>query len=250
METLKGRRAVVTGGSRGLGLGIVEALVAQGALVTAIALDAERLAAVAGRLGVEVISGDITDEDLAYSVIQRMQPSILILNAGATPVMEPIHEVSWANFNRAWDVDVKATFHWVQEAIKTPLPRGSRVIIGASGAAMGGSPLSGSYAGAKKMQMFMANYANGIAKELDLGIRFQAIAPLQIIGDTELGRAAAEAYAKRKGVSIDDYFAGFGVPLPPAKVGEHVVSILTDPQYAAGTIFGLKGDKGIISLDG
>ncbi|MEP6877050.1 MAG: SDR family NAD(P)-dependent oxidoreductase, partial [Burkholderiales bacterium] len=44
MKTLEGQRALVTGGSRGLGLGIVEALVAQKARVTVVARDPERLA--------------------------------------------------------------------------------------------------------------------------------------------------------------------------------------------------------------
>ena len=46
MQSLEGRRVLVTGGSRGLGLGITEALVAQGARVTVLARDAARLAEV------------------------------------------------------------------------------------------------------------------------------------------------------------------------------------------------------------
>ena len=84
---------------------------------------------------------------------------------------------------------------------------------------------------------------------LDLGIHFQAILPQQMIGETELGRAGAEAYAKRKGVSVEAFLAGFGAPMSPRKVGDHVVSILTDPKYANGVAFGLKGDTGIVSLD-
>jgi hypothetical protein len=97
------------------------------------------------------------------------------------------------------------------------------------------------------MQWFMADYANGVAKNLDL--RFQAILPLQIIGDTELGRTAAEAYARIRGVSLETFLASSGAPLPPRKVGEYVVSILTDPRYEAGVAFGMKGDLGIVSLD-
>ncbi len=124
------------------------------------------------------------------------------------------------------------------------------MIIGSSGAALNGSPLSGSYAGAKRMLWLMTLYANDLAQRLDLGIHFQAILPQQIIGDTELGRAAAEAYAKSKGVSLEGFLAGFGAPLPPRKVGENVVSILTDPRYAAGVAFGMKGDLGFVPLDG
>ena len=55
--SLKDKTIVVTGGSRGLGLGLVEALVDQGAKVTVVARDQAALAAVKQRLGVAVISG-------------------------------------------------------------------------------------------------------------------------------------------------------------------------------------------------
>ncbi len=249
MKTLAGQKAVVTGGSRGLGLGIVEALVAAGAQVTVVARDPERLAEVSKRLGVDVIRGDVSDESLAQRVLNEVRPSVLVLNAGATPALGLLHELSWESFSRAWDVDVKAGFHWLQAALRLPLPRGSRVIVGSSGAAVNGSPLSGSYAGAKRTLWLMSNYANGAAKSLDLDVRFQAILPLQIIGDTELGRQAGEAYARRKGVSPEAFFAGFGAPLTPRAVGDHVVSILTDPRFNDGEAFGIKGDLGIVSLD-
>jgi hypothetical protein len=249
METLEGLKAVVTGGSRGLGLGIVEALVARKARVTVVARDAERLAEVSKRLGVEVVRGDVTEEALAQSVLRDVRPSVLVLNAGASPSMGPIHELTWEGFTKPWNTDVKAGFHWVQEAIRLPLPRGSRVILGSSGAAVKGSPLSGGYAGAKRMLWLMAQYANGVAKELNLGIHFQAILPQQLIGDTELGRAGAEAYARRQGITVEAFLVGFGAPLSPQKVGEHVVSILTDSRYETGIAFGLKGDTGIVSLD-
>ncbi len=249
MATLESRNVVVTGGSRGLGLGIVEALVARKAHVTVVARDPERLAKVAERLGVNVARGDVTDQGLARRVLSDVRPSALVLNAGATPAMGPLNELTWENFNRAWDVDVKAGFHWVQETLRLPLPRGSRVILASSGAALNGSPLSGSYAGAKRMLWLMAIYANTVARRLDLGIHFQAIVPQQIVGETELGRKAAEAYARSNGVSPEVFLAGFGPPMPPRKVGDNVVSILTDPRYAAGVAFGMKGDIGIVPLD-
>jgi NAD(P)-dependent dehydrogenase (short-subunit alcohol dehydrogenase family) len=250
METLEGKKFVVTGGSRGLGLGIVEALVEQKARVTVIARDQSRLDDVKKRLGVDVIRGDVADENLARSVIGDLRPSGVVLNAGAQAVMGPIHELEWEDFSKIWNTDVKAGFHWVQAALRLPLSPGSRVILGSSGAAIQGSPLSGGYAGAKRMLWLMASYANGVAKELGLGIHFQAILPMQINADTELGRAAAEAYARKKGVSLEAFSAAFGAPLPARKVGDHVVSLLTDPKYETGVSFGLKGEPGIVPLDG
>jgi NAD(P)-dependent dehydrogenase (short-subunit alcohol dehydrogenase family) len=249
LHSLKGQRIIVTGGSSGLGLGLVEALVERQAQVTVVARDAQRLAEVERRLGVTVAACDITERALAASLLAKIQPSVVVLNAGATPRMAPLHEQTWEAFSAVWNNDVKAGFHWVQEILRLPLPRGSRVLVGSSGAAIGGSPWSGGYAGAKRMLWLMANYANGVSKELELGIRFQTLVPQQIVGSTALGSAAAEAYARRNGTTKEAFLAGFGKPMPPREFGEHVVSILTDPRYDAGTVFGLKGDTGITQLE-
>jgi NAD(P)-dependent dehydrogenase (short-subunit alcohol dehydrogenase family) len=174
---------------------------------------------------------------------------VLVLNAGAQPALGLLHQQTWEGFSRTWESDVKAGFHWIQAALQQPLPRGSRVLVGSSGAAVNGSPLSGGYAGAKRTLWLMAQYANVSAKELGLGIHFQAIVPQRMIGETELGRAAAEGYARRKGVSVEAFLEGFGPPMPPAKVGEYVAAILTEPKYEAPVAFGLKGD-GITAFDG
>src|SRR3954471_9662880 len=81
MIILEGQKVVVTGGSRGLGLGIVEALVAKKAKVTVVARDLDRLAKVSQRLGVEVVPGDVTDEKLARDVLSLIRPTVLVLNA-------------------------------------------------------------------------------------------------------------------------------------------------------------------------
>jgi len=250
MQNLQGQKAVVTGGNRGLGLAMVESLVARGARVTVIGRDVERLKDVSSRLGVDVIRGDVTDEALARSVIGDVRPTLLLLHAGAIPELGPLHELSWEGFSRSWNNDVKAAFHWLQHALRLPLATGSRVLLSSSGAAINGSPLSGGYAGAKRMIWFMAQYASGLSKELGLGITVQALVPRQMIGDTEHGRAAAEAYAKRKGVSVSEFLAGFGAPMSPKQVGEHVATLLSDPQYEHGIAYSIKGDTGIVSLDG
>jgi NAD(P)-dependent dehydrogenase (short-subunit alcohol dehydrogenase family) len=76
--SLKDKNAVVTGRSRGLGLGLVEALVAQGARVTVVARGAEALASVRARLGVDTISADVTDEAAAHPVLAELRPHILL----------------------------------------------------------------------------------------------------------------------------------------------------------------------------
>ena len=248
--SLEDKTIVVTGGSRGLGLGLVEALVAHGARVTVVARESEALESVHSRLGVAIIPADVTDDVAAKRILAEVRPDIVVLNAGATPRMGRLDQISWADFTATWETDVKAGLYWIQAALNLPLKPGSRVLVGSSGAAANGSPLSGGYAGAKRMLWFMARYANGVAEQKKLGIRFQAIVPLQIIGGTGVGDAGANAYARAMGVERDAYLARFGAPLPPRQFGDHLVAVLEDPRYATGIAFGLKGDTGITVLEG
>jgi NAD(P)-dependent dehydrogenase (short-subunit alcohol dehydrogenase family) len=248
MQSLKNQRVIVTGGSGGLGLGVVEALAGRGAKVMVVARDAQRLAEVESRLGVTGAVGDMTDRALAASLLQEFRPTVLILNAGTKPSMGPLHEQSWEGFSAPWNSDVKGGFHWIQEAIRLPLARGSRVLITSSGAAVAGSPMSGGYAGAKRMLWFMASYANVVSAELDLGIRFQAVLPQQMTAAGGVGRSGSEYYSRRKGVTPEQFLAGFGKPLSAHDFGEHVISILTDAQYDEALALGIKGDHGIVAL--
>jgi NAD(P)-dependent dehydrogenase (short-subunit alcohol dehydrogenase family) len=250
MRKLQDERVVVTGGSRGLGLGIVEALLARGAQVTVVARDPARLAEVE-RLGAAARPGDVTDPALMGAVIADIKPSVLILNARATPFMAPIDEQTWDAFTAVWDTDVKAGLYRIQAALKAPLVYGARVLIASSGAAIAGNPLSGGYAGAKRMLWIMAHYANGLANDRGLGIHFQVLVPQQIVGETALGHEAASAWARRRGISIEAFLAErYGATLSPRQYGEHVVTLLTDPCYATGVAYGFKGDTGITALNG
>jgi NAD(P)-dependent dehydrogenase (short-subunit alcohol dehydrogenase family) len=248
--SLKDKKVVVTGGSRGLGLGVVEALVAHGAKVTVVARGTDALESVRIRQGVATISADVTEETAARRILGEVRPDILMLNAGATPRMGRLDQISWADFTATWETDVKAGLYWLQAALNLPLKPGSRVLVESSGAAENGSPLSGGYAGAKRMLWIMAKYANGVAKQKGLGIRFQAIVPQQIIGGTGVGDVASGAYAQAMGIEREAYLARFGAPLPPRQFGDHLVAVLDDPRYALGFAFGLKGDTGITVLEG
>jgi len=247
--SLKDKNVVVTGGSRGLGLGLVEALVAHGARVTVVARDADALAAVQARLGVATFSADVTDETAAQRILAEVRPDILALNAGAKPRMGRLDQISWADFTATWETDVKAGLYWLQVALNLPLKPGSRVVVVSSGAAQNGSPLSGGYGGAKRMLWLMAKYAAGVSAQKQLGIRFQAIVPQQIVGDTGVGDAGANAYARAMGIPREEFLARFGTPMPPREFGEKFVSVLDDPKYASGFAFGLKGDTGVTMLE-
>src|SRR3977135_1609529 len=236
LMSLQSKNVVVAGGSWGLGLGLGEALVAHGARVTVVARDADALGSVRARLGVATISADVTDEIAAHRILAEVRPDILALNAGAKPRMGRLDQLTWADFTATWETDVKAGLYWLQAALNWPLKPGSRVLVGSSGAGHNGSPLSGGYAGAKRMLWFMAKYASGVSEQKVLAIRFQAIVPLQIIGGTGGGgaRAGARVSAAARGRDGARFLAGFGAPMPPRRFGDHVVAVLDDPRYVAG----------------
>jgi NAD(P)-dependent dehydrogenase (short-subunit alcohol dehydrogenase family) len=92
--SLTDKTIVVTGGSRGLGLGLVEAMVDQGARVAVVARGQAALAAVERRLGVTAIPADVTDEAAAHRILAEVRPDILVLNAGTTPRMGRLDQLS------------------------------------------------------------------------------------------------------------------------------------------------------------
>lgn len=140
-----GTTALVTGASRGFGWAIAAALDQEGATVVAVARSAEQLslrrAELGDRLTTEV--ADAADPVVAGTLIDRYRPDTLVLNAGASPLLRPLHQHTWESFSRNWDVDVRHAFHWIREALLLPLRPGSTVVVMSSGAAVAGSPLSG-----------------------------------------------------------------------------------------------------------
>jgi NAD(P)-dependent dehydrogenase (short-subunit alcohol dehydrogenase family) len=90
-----------------------------------VARDGGQLAEVRAELGESFppVTGDAADPALAGQLIDAYRPDLLVLNAGATPLLRPIQRHTWETFGRTWDVDVRHAFGWVREALLTRWPR-------------------------------------------------------------------------------------------------------------------------------
>jgi NADP-dependent 3-hydroxy acid dehydrogenase YdfG len=225
--------AVVTGASRGFGRAIAGALTAAGFTVTGVARDTSALNEVRDELGERFIpvAGDATDEILAEKLIQEYRPGLLVLNAGATPHMAPLHEQTWDTFSRNWHTDTRHAFTWTRAALRAPLAPGSVVLLMSSGAAVAGSPLSGGYAGAKATIRYIRGYAAGESDRSGLGLRFVALLP-QLTPATALGAAGVAGYAARQGVDPGRFAENLQPVLTPAQVGQAVLELAADPGSA------------------
>lgn len=222
---LSDRTTIVVGASRGLGRGIATSLAAAGARVIAVARSGEALAELASVTAIQPEIADAGAPTVAGSLLDRYEPGIVILVAGATPLSRPLQQQTWETFSVNWHTDVRIAFHWLREALLRPLALGSRVVVISSGAALAGSPLTGGYAGAKATQRFITAYAQEEANRAALDITFTAVLP-RITPLTELGGPAVRAYAARSGQSEEQYLEQFGTPLSPEVAGAAIVELV------------------------
>jgi NAD(P)-dependent dehydrogenase (short-subunit alcohol dehydrogenase family) len=186
---LHGRRALITGGSWGIGFAVAEALAAEGTAIGLIARDAAGLAAAAERLrprGVPVATAvaDVTDTLQLRSAVDDIATALggldhLVANTGGT--------VGRGNLTSAGDGDFTATFALnaghAAELIRAGLPHlraagGGSVVIISSITGMRPAPRT-AYAAAKAAEIHLAATA---AQELaSAGIRVNAVSPGSIM---------------------------------------------------------------------
>jgi len=228
---------MVVGASRGLGRGIARAFAEAGAPVVALARTGAALAELASTsANIRTEAADAADATVAWSLLDQYAPQVLILVAGANPVMRPLQEQTWETFSVNWHTDVKIAFTWLREALLLPLGPGSRVVVVSSGAAIDGSPASGGYAGAKATVRFIAAYAQEEARRGGLDMTVTAVLP-RMTPFGEVGRRGVRAYAARGGQSEATYLQQLGELLTPEMAGSALVDLVrteaatTAPAY-------------------
>jgi NAD(P)-dependent dehydrogenase (short-subunit alcohol dehydrogenase family) len=228
-KILQGKTSLVIGGSSGVGKATVKALVAGGASVTAVGRDPGKLRALEAELSGKVATrqGDATDPAFVERLISELRPDHIVLTAGVTPRMGRVSELDWDAFSETWNTDVKASYLVVKHALDLPLAKGSTVVLVSSGAAVNGSPLSGGYSGAKRMQWLLAGYARKVSESRELGVRMLAVLPRQLIEGTEIAARASATYAASLGTTAEAYMKRFQVPLDVDKVADAILTALT-----------------------
>ena len=113
---LSGRRALVMGGSSGLGKAIAQALIKEGARTVICARGAERLAATAAQIGAQGIVADVTLPGAAAALVgeseKRLGPlDVLVVNTGGPPpgLFADLSEAAWRTaFESLWISSVGA----------------------------------------------------------------------------------------------------------------------------------------------
>ncbi len=151
---------------------------------------------------------------MAWSLLDQYEPEVLILVAGASPVMRPLQYQTWETFCASWHTDVKIAFTWLREALLKPLPPGSTVVVMSSGAAINRSPASAGYAGSKATQRFIAGYAQDESRRAGRDITVTAVLP-RMTPSGDVGRRGVRAYAARGGQTEEAYLKQPGELLTP-----------------------------------
>jgi NAD(P)-dependent dehydrogenase (short-subunit alcohol dehydrogenase family) len=180
-----GQVAVVTGASRGIGLGVAARLVAEGAQVVITARKPEGLEAAVDTLGGKAHAvfvagrGDDPDHqgeaiDTAVRTFGRLD--VLINNTGINPAYGPLTSLEEAVARKIMDVNVLAALSWTRCALEAGLGRNSMgaIVNIASIAGLAPSPGIGYYGVSKSALLGLTVQ---LAYELAPSVRVNAIAP-------------------------------------------------------------------------
>ena len=185
MSDLKGKVAIVTGASKGIGAGIAKGFAAAGAAVVVNYASnregADRIVADIIAAGGKAIAvqGDVSKAADVKRLFETTKASfgaldVLVNNAGVYR-FEPLEAVTEKEFHREFDTNVLGTILTIQEALKYFGPEGGSVINISSLASLNPTPDSVIYAATKSA---VDSITRGLSKELGArNIRVNAIAP-------------------------------------------------------------------------
>ncbi|MFC7275707.1 SDR family NAD(P)-dependent oxidoreductase [Paractinoplanes rhizophilus] len=233
---LTGKRVVVTGAGRGIGLAIVRGFVAEGASVVAgsrhVTPDLGKLA------GVTAVEVDLADPagpgELVAAAGDRID--VLVNNVGiAPPRPQGFLEVTDDMWATTWNLNVMAAVRATRAALPVMLAGGGGSIVNTGSVnARLADPLVIDYSAAKAA---LTNFAKSLSKEFGpRGIRVNTVAPGPVATDLWLGDGGVAAtVGAAQGIAPSDVEAGAKAAM--------VTGRFTRPEEVADLVLLLAGDR-------
>jgi NAD(P)-dependent dehydrogenase (short-subunit alcohol dehydrogenase family) len=228
MGRLDGRRALVTGGGRGIGAAIARQLAADGAAVTVAARTSDEIDAVAADIGGSAVVMDVADASFVREAMAKVgDVDVVIANAG---VVWRLREFVQTDVTE-WEQDVVINLFGAVRVVRAALPgmveRGwGRVVTISSGAASPpGMPSANAYSTSKAaLDMFTLH----LAKEVEgTGVTVNAVRPGVV--DTEMQTFMRSLPRDQVGEQFHDRFHGLherGELIDPADSARFLVDVM------------------------